>query len=72
MKTVRNNKMKQTMEKNNYELLPSEEIPDCCGSCFYSEMIHKISHFTLTCCVDDTKICVFGRCGKFTRRDTLK
>ena len=62
---------KQLIEQN-YKLLPSEEIPDCCGSCFYSEMIHKISHFTLTCCVYDAKICIFGKCDKFTRKDTLK
>lgn len=64
--------MKQTIEKNNYELLPSKEIPDCCGSCYYSEMIPKISHFTLMCCVDEAKIWIFGKCDKFTRRDTLK
>jgi len=67
---------KQLIEQN-YKLIPSEEIPDCCISCCYSEYAFKKEQWKLVCLLSingqfkEPRVCNFGVCDKYFRRKDL-
>lgn len=65
--------MHKKLIEQNYSLLPSESIPNCCISCCYSEQIEKKTKFVLICMIipTDARVCNFGICDKYHRRKEL-
>jgi hypothetical protein len=67
--------MKQTLIENNYVLLPSEEIPDCCASCYNLGYDYKYNKWILFCLLTqdtNSRVCYFAKCDKYIRKRNMK
>jgi len=56
----------QNEDKNVITLLTSEEIPDCCGSC-YNFRFSKTGEQPF-CNRNEVPVCMFGKCGFYNRK----
>jgi hypothetical protein len=56
---------------NNYHLLTTEQIPDCCGSCKSLRLIPN-DHGSPWCRFTEENVCLFGLCSLYKRRNTLR
>ena len=56
---------------NNYHLLNSEKIIDCCASCKHLRLV-PMDHKHPWCGYTEENVCLFGLCDLYKRRKTLE